>query len=120
MIQEGLQFILFVLHLLFGYLIPILMAALAYEQKNKEKMSRWLMHFFLINVLKQTLFPISSFIGLDALNDTLSICILILPIYISFETLENLFENNYNNIFASKIEILRQKTYEGLQNLNLL
>ncbi|CAD8110324.1 unnamed protein product [Paramecium sonneborni] len=120
MILEGFQFLLFVLHLLLGQLIPILMAVLAYVSKDKEKMSRWLIHFFLINVLKHTVFQVSSLFGFYALNDTLGICILILPMYISFETLENLVENIYNNIFRSKIEFLRQRTYEGLQKLNLL
>ncbi|CAD8180541.1 unnamed protein product [Paramecium octaurelia] len=120
MIFEAFEFLLYTLYLAIVYLIPIAMAAIAYASNDKQKMSRWLIHFLLINILKHTVFPILALISLQALNETLGICILILPIYISFETLEQFVENNYNNILAPKIEILRQKSYQGLLKFNLL
>ncbi|CAD8183981.1 unnamed protein product [Paramecium octaurelia] len=120
MILEVFEFLVHALYLALGYLIPISMGAVAYASNDKTKMSRWLIHFLLIHILNQTLFPILAFIGLQTLNDTIGVCILILPTYVSFETLEQLVENNYNNILAPKMEILRQMAYVGLQKLNLL
>lgn len=64
MIFEVFEFLIYALYLALAYLIPILMVAAAYASNDKTKMSRWLIHFLLINIFHHTLFPIFSFIGL--------------------------------------------------------
>ncbi|CAK91266.1 unnamed protein product (macronuclear) [Paramecium tetraurelia] len=68
MILEAFQFLVHALYLALSYLIPISMAGGAYASNDKTKMSRWLIHFLLINILNQTLFPILAFIGLCIKN----------------------------------------------------
>lgn len=64
MILEAFEFLIYALYLASGYLIPIYMAAIAYASNDKTKMSRWLIHFLLINILNHSVFPILAFIGL--------------------------------------------------------
>ncbi|CAD8098605.1 unnamed protein product [Paramecium primaurelia] len=82
-------------------------------------------HFLLINILKHTIFPILIFISFQILNETQAICILILPIYISFDILEQLIENDYvididlkqNNILAPKLKFQGKCLMKDYQNL---
>lgn len=64
MIIEFFGFLYYSAFLLLGYGLPIILASIAFISDDKTKMSRWLIHFLIINVMEYTLFPIFDFIGL--------------------------------------------------------
>lgn len=64
MLLEVFGFLYYTTYLGLGYVIPIVLAAVAFVSGDKTRMSRWLIHFLILNVLEYTFFPIFDFIGL--------------------------------------------------------
>lgn len=64
MFVEVFMFLYYAAYLGLGYGVPIVLAAMAFVSGDKSRMSRWLIHFLILNVLEYTVFPILDFIGL--------------------------------------------------------
>ncbi|KAM3134841.1 hypothetical protein pb186bvf_013010 [Paramecium bursaria] len=124
MLFELLSFLFWLAKLVSAYLIPIALALDSYQNKDKQKIGRWLLHFYFLALFEIFLGPIFEFIGLGFIHHILVAALIQLPLL----TLLGLLENQYviiqdlsiqNSIVEPKIELLRGITEQGLKKLNL-